>query len=143
VNAPRARALLCALSLAGCVANGPLAPPALDLAVFSSRAQPVLAARCATPACHGSDRRRLRVYAPGFFRSDPARVHRDEPLSSDELLANERSASAFAADVLRADESLLVTRPLGYGGHLGGRVLSESDADTAALLAWLRTGGLP
>lgn len=137
---PRAPTLL--VALLGCVGNAPREAPALDPEVFAARVQPVLAARCASPACHGSDRRRLRVYAPGFFRADPARVHRDEPLSPEELRANERSAAAFALDVA-PEESLLVTKPLGRVPHLGGRVFAAPDDDCDALIAWLRTAEAP
>jgi hypothetical protein len=126
--------------LLGCVGNAPLEAPSLDPATFATRVQPVLASRCASPACHGSDRRRLRVYAPGFFRSDPSRVHRDEGISAEELAANERSAAAFALDAPSAGESLLVTKPLNRVAHLGGQVFSASDDEYAALVAWIRTG---
>lgn len=136
-----ARALALA-ALAGCVGNAALDPPALDRDLFAARVQPVLAARCASPACHGSDRRRLRVYAPGLFRSDPARTHRDEPLTGAELDANARSAAAFALDV-PAEESLLVTKPLGRVPHLGGRVFASTDDGCDALVAWLRSAEGP
>lgn len=138
-----ARPIALLAALAACVQNAPADLTPLDRAAFAEHVQPVLALRCASPACHGSDRRRLRVYAPGFFRLDPTRVHRDEPITPEELAANERSASAFARDVPAAAESLLVTKPLGYVNHLGGRVLTESDDDQWTLLAWLRSGGLP
>jgi hypothetical protein len=129
--------------LLGCVGNAPLEAPALDPATFAARVQPVLAARCASPACHGSDRRRLRVYASGFFRRDPSRVHRDEAITADELAANERSAAAFALDAPSAEESLLVAKPLNRVTHLGGQVFTASDDEYAALVAWIRTGELP
>lgn len=137
------RRAACLSLLLGCVGNAPVEPPSLDLAMFASRVQPVLAARCASPACHGSDRRRLRVYAPGFFRSDPHRVHRDEPITADELAANERSAAAFVVEAPSAAESLLVTKPLHRVPHLGGQVFTASDDEHAALLAWIRTGAVP
>lgn len=139
-----ARATLLAAALAGaCVDNAPIAEPSLDRALFVSVAQPVLAARCASPACHGSDRRRLRVYAPGYFRADPSRTHRDEALTDAELDANARSAAAFALDVTDPEASLLVAKPLGRVAHLGGSVFERSDDDCAALLAWLRRGVAP
>lgn len=126
-------------ALAGCVGNAALSAPQLDAELFASSVQPVLAARCASPVCHGSERRRLRVYAPGFLRSDSSRAHRDEPLTPGELRANERSAAAFALEAL-PEASLLVTKPLGVVPHLGGAVLNSLDEDHEALLAWLRTG---
>ena len=137
----RAAALL--ITLTGCVENAPADLPTLDSVAFTERVQPILAERCASPACHGSERRRLRVYAPGYFRRDPTRVHRDEALSAGVLAANERSAAAFASDVTAASESLLVTKPLGRVNHLGGRVFTEADEAQWTLLAWLRSGGLP
>ncbi|MBK6534939.1 MAG: hypothetical protein IPF99_36980 [Deltaproteobacteria bacterium] len=137
------RRAACLSLLLGCVGNAPVEPPSLDLAMFASRVQPVLAARCASPACHGSERRRLRVYAPGFFRSDPRRVHRDEPITADELAANERSAAAFVVEAPSAAESLLVTKPLHQVAHLGAQVFTASDDEHATLLAWIRTGSIP
>ena len=99
-------AFVLALGPLGCVGNAPVDAPALDAEMFLTRVQPVLAARCATPNCHGADRRRLRVYAPGLFRADPRRVHRDEPLTPEELRANLRSAEAFALETA-AEDSLL------------------------------------
>ncbi|MFO0556409.1 MAG: hypothetical protein U0269_00175 [Polyangiales bacterium] len=121
--------------------NSIVLAPSLDRAMFAAQIQPVLATRCASPACHGNERRRLRVYSPGLFRADPSRTHVDEALSANELEANARSAESFAADVPVARESLLVRKSLGDAGHLGGRVLTESDRDALALVAWLRTGG--
>ncbi len=126
-----------AVALAGCVGNAPAAAPALDPTAFAASVQPVLAARCASPACHGTDRRRLRVYAQGFFRRDPARLHRDEPLTPEELSANERSAAAFALGAPSPRESLLVAKPLGLVNHLGGQVLTDTDHDCAALVEWV------
>ncbi len=130
----------CALALvAGCAGNPTVEAPALDAAFFAARVQPILAARCATPVCHGSERRRLRVYAPGLFRRDPRRLHRDEALTDDEVRANALSAEAFAAGA-SAEESLLVTKPLDRVPHLGGRVFTLPDDDWDTLVAWLRTG---
>ena len=137
------RRAACLAGLLGCVGNAPVEAPALDHAMFATRVQPLLAARCASPTCHGSDRRRLRVYAPGFFRSDPRRVHRDEPITADELAANERSAAAFALDAPSAAESLLVAKPLNAVPHLGGQVFSAADDEYASLIAWIRTGATP
>lgn len=132
---------LTALAL-GCVGLDPLDAPPLDRARFAADVQPLLAARCATPVCHGSERRRLRVYAPGYFRRDPLRVHRDEPLDDAELDANLASAAAFAADIPRAEDSLLVTKPLARVAHLGGRVFASPE-ECEAIVAWMRAGGVP
>lgn len=132
--------VLCALA-ACAIDNSAIVAPQLDRALFATSVQPVLAARCATATCHGSDRRRLRVYAPGWFRADASRTHRDEPLTADELEANARSAEAFAANVAVAEQSLLVRKPLGAAVHLGGRVLTENDAATRAIVDWIITGG--
>lgn len=137
------RSVLASIALCGCVGNAALDQPSLDARMFAERVQPVLAARCASPTCHGSERRRLRVYATGLLRRDPSRAHRDEPIDADELRANERSAAAFALGVSSAAESLLVTKPRNAVNHLGARVFADSDADLEALLAWLRSGGSP
>lgn len=137
------RGLLASIALCGCVGNASVDAPSLDARMFAERVQPVLAARCANPTCHGSERRRLRVYATGLLRRDPSRAHRDEPIDAAELDANERSAVAFALGVSSAAESLLVTKPLNVVNHLGARVFARSDADLETLLTWLRSGGSP
>jgi hypothetical protein len=118
------RALALAAALAGCIDNAPVEPPTLDRARFAADVQPHLAARCASPPCHGSDRRRLRVYAPGLFRADATRTHRDEPLTPAELAANERSAAAFAQGAPAAARSVqrhLARQRLGHGHLAAGR----------------------
>lgn len=139
------RALVASLALLGCGPEpGAATLPPLDTAVFEARVEPVLERRCANPSCHGNDRRPLRVYAPERFRADPARRHRAEPLTFSEVRANEASARAFALGVATARESLLVAKPLGLAGHQGGAVFETGDdAECEALVAWLRTGGLP
>ncbi len=79
------------------------------------------------------------MYAPGLFRADPRRVHRDEPLTPEELRANQRSAEAFALETAPED-SLLVTKPLARVPHLGGQVFVLPDDEVEALIVWLGTG---
>ncbi len=130
----------------GCVSSPgePLDEPTLDRRLFVESVEPVLERRCASPNCHGNDRRRLRVYAPGTHRRAASLVHRSLPLDDDELDANLRSASAFAVGTMRASESLLYAKALGRVAHLGGNPLGdEAEPEARAILAWLRTGGLP
>lgn len=124
--------------------NGPDRIPPLDHTQFVANVEPVLELRCANPSCHGNDRRALRVYAPGRFRLDPTRLHLAEPLSADELASNEVSAAAFAADITRADDSLLLSKPTGRAAHLGGIVFTDpTDREPTAIRTWLQTGDLP
>jgi hypothetical protein len=146
VNTSRTRAWALSLTVGACLQN-PDAPgdvPALDSALFAREVAPVLERRCASLACHGSERRRLRVYAIGSLRRDARRQHLVEPLTDDERAANETSARAFAAGVFAAHESLLVTKATARVYHQGGAVFERTDdPECDALLRWLRSGGLP
>ncbi len=136
---------IAAACFAGCGPTAtPIVLPVLDSAVFATEVEPILEQRCANPTCHGNERRRLRVYAPGRFRRDAARLHLDEALDADELAANDASARAFAAGIVRAFDSLLISKPLEWVTHLGGPVfVSAEDRECQSILRWLRTGGLP
>lgn len=146
MNTSRTRAWALSLTVGACLQN-PDAPgdvPALDSALFAREVAPVLERRCASLACHGSERRRLRVYAIGSLRRDARRQHLVEPLTDDERAANETSARAFAAGVFAAHESLLVTKATARVYHQGGAVFERTDdPECDALLRWLRSGGLP
>jgi hypothetical protein len=132
-------------SLLGCVSGGePAALPEPDRALFEAVAEPVLVARCASLACHGTERRRLRVFAPERLREDPRRSHLLEPLTAREHALNYHSARAFSEGAPSAAQSLLVLKPLGLAGHLGGAVFTTAeDPECDALLRWLRSGALP
>lgn len=120
----------------------PAAPERLfmpELADFAARAQPVLAARCATPSCHGRADRPLALYAPGFHRRDPRDLHRELPLDEDELRLNLMRVMAFVTP--QVDRCELLTKPLAdaAGGiaHAGGTQFADtSDWDYRALRAW-------
>ncbi len=137
-------AVLC-LALSACVPpNDPSVLPRLDHAMFAQHVEPVLELRCANPSCHGNDSRPLRVYAPDRFRMDPARLHLIEPLSPEEIARNEASAAAFAVEITRADDSLLLTKVVGLAPHLGGTLyVDTSDREYQAMRTWLQSGGLP
>ena len=140
------RALAWALSLTACLQtpDAPVDVPALASALCAREVAPVLERRCASLACHGSERRRLRVYAIGSLRRDARRQHLVEPLTDDERAANETSARAFSEGVSAARESLLVTKATGRVFHQGGAVFEHvDDPECDALLRWLRSGGLP
>jgi hypothetical protein len=135
--------------MGACVQDGLDAPedvPELDAEYFRCEVQPVLAARCAFFACHGSATRPLRVYARNRLRFDVAAEQRETPLRPAELAFNYESARAFAGDPRRP--ALLLLKPLeedrgGYvhvGATLYGRgdvFLDADDPGYAKLAAWL------
>jgi hypothetical protein len=99
--------------LAGCASDDLLAPrPAstLDPNAFRCDVEPVLVARCAFFACHGSGQRPFRVYAPNRLRLDVAPIARNSPLTADEEAANLTSASGFTGD--DSHPPLLLLKPL-------------------------------
>jgi len=145
--------LACAIGsmLAACDVD-PAAPARLlvpELDDFALRAQPVLAARCATPSCHGRADRPLALYAPGLHRRDPRDLHRELPLDQAELRLNLVRVMAFVSPEVGRCE--LLTKPLAdaAGGipHAGGTQFADtSDWDYRALRDWVHdcfTAGTP
>jgi hypothetical protein len=119
--------------LAGCVASGIDAPApsvALDRELFRCNVQPVLAARCAFPACHGTQRRPLSLYAPGRQRYQVGWDRPTEPITAFELDANFGIASGFTTTTATG-EPWLLAKPLavGAGGyyHRGADLFGSED----------------
>lgn len=128
----RRSALLLAAGLAACAQDGLDAPeelPPLDEAFYRCEVQPVLAARCAFFACHGSATRPFRLYARNRLRFDVAAEERETPLRPVEERANYEAARAFAGDARRP--SLLLLKPLeeDAGGyiHVGATLYGRGD----------------
>ena len=131
------------IALFGCVVGpGTGAPlPLGDPQVFAEEVQPVLAAGCANPSCHGSADRPLELYAPFMHRLDAERVHLDEPLTETELELNRRRSAALLQDCEDPDLSVLLTKPLApdAGGceHEGGVIFEDAwEQDYEALRGW-------
>ncbi len=140
----------CAMLLAaGCLQGNPEVDPlALDEAAFRCDVEPMLARRCAYPACHGDRRRPFRVYAPNRLRLGLPGDALAAPLSPEEHDANFEIAAALATPAAGYAESLLVVKPLSsrlggayHGGaeQFGGGDVFESseDPDLALLRAWI------
>ena len=135
-------------ALAACaVDNAALAPPALDRDYFRCNVQPVLAARCAMPACHGSARRPLSIFAPGRMRWQVGWDRPTEAITPYELDTNFAIASGFTTTTATG-EPWLLAKPLapsagGYyhrGGDLFGSedvFLATSDAGYQTLASWI------
>lgn len=132
--------------LAACLSEPASEPvPEGDLESFAATVQPVLAARCAEPTCHGRDDRPLAVYATRRFRADPERVFLEEPIDAAELEANARNVAAFMIGN-RADDCLVLRKPLaaseGGARHVGGEIFTtRDDREYRALRAWLLSLG--
>ena len=123
-------ALVC-WTLTGCeLANPPAPPPALDFATFTCIVEPVLAAECSFPACHGSPDRPFKTLSPGRMRlSDEYVIARElltaeqvedgihPPLTEAEQRFNYAQARSFATEP--ASDSALLSRPLAMAA--GGR----------------------
>jgi hypothetical protein len=91
--------MIFATLLFACV-DGPgvadLAP--VDTGAFYAEAEPVLAASCANPSCHGTPERPLQVYAQYLHRADPALLWSDMELTAEEHAANLARSRGMAAD---------------------------------------------
>ncbi len=131
------------LLLLGCVTDpgAEATLPEGDADVFAAEVQPILAARCANPACHGAAERPLEVYAPGLHRLDPADLYLEVPLDSDELDLNRLAAEASLFGYAAAAESPLLTKPLattaGGSEHSGGVQWADpTEAEYLTLLEW-------
>jgi hypothetical protein len=99
-------------AVAACAVDNPAAPaPALDREYFRCNVQPVLAARCAMPACHGSARRPLAIFAPGRMRYQVTWDRPTAPITQAELDANFGIASGFTTTTATGD-AWLVMKPL-------------------------------
>jgi hypothetical protein len=120
------------LTLASCLSNLDAPAPAaqLDREDFRCNVQPVLAARCAFPACHGTVRRPLSLYAPGRERYQVGWDRPTEPLTSYELDTNFGIASGFATPTATG-EPWLLAKPLSpsAGGyyHRGSDLVATED----------------
>jgi hypothetical protein len=121
---------LIVLATACAVDNAPAPAASLDREFFRCNVQPVLAARCAFPACHGSVRRPLSIYAPGRERYQ---VGWDQPtaaITQYELDANFGIASGFTTTTATGDAWLLI-KPLATsaGGyyHRGADLFGSED----------------
>jgi hypothetical protein len=137
------------VSIAACAQDGLDAAQtsaALDEAYFRCEVQPVLAARCAFFACHGSATRPFRVYARNRLRFDVASEEREAPMRPVELTYNFEAARAFAGDERRP--ALLLLKPLeeDAGGyiHVGATLYGRGDVFRTAddpgyrkLAAWI------
>jgi len=127
-------------ALAACGSSGPEQPwPDFGgTALFAAQAQPILAARCANPSCHGNAQRPLALFAPLRYRDDPALMFVDSPLSATEIEANYRRSIAFLLHVDRADASRLLAKPLGV--HAGVHVFADpQEQDAQQLRDWANT----
>ena len=125
------RTAACLLLLASCaVENPPAQPGALDREYFRCNVQPVLAARCAFPACHGTRKRPLALYAPGRERYQVTWDRPTEPITQPELDANFDIARGFST-TSATGEPWLLAKPLATaaGGyyHRAGDLFGAED----------------
>lgn len=136
------------IAFAGCAVDNPAEPPAaLDRDAFRCTVQPVLAARCAFPACHGSARRPLALYAPGRERYQIGWDRPTQAITPYELDANYRVVLGFTTTTATG-EPWLLAKPLATtaGGyyHRGADVyatedvfVSKSDPGYQILASWI------
>jgi hypothetical protein len=122
------------LALAACAVDNAPDGVALDRDYFRCNVQPVLAARCAFPACHGSARRPLSLYAPGRERYQVGWDSPSAPITDVELDANFGIASGFATTTATG-EPWLLAKPLAVaaGGyyHRGADLYGGEDVFAA------------
>ncbi|MEB2324747.1 MAG: hypothetical protein OZ921_19685 [Sorangiineae bacterium] len=109
---------------------------------FVTQAQPVLAARCSNPSCHGNPDRPLSVFAVHRYRLNAADTFLDAPLTREEQELNFARASAFLLEVGDASHSLLLAKPLaaraGGAGHDAVEVFGDrEDYDYRRLRGWV------
>jgi len=129
-----ALACIACIACIACAADGtdePWALPALDTHYFTCEVQPVLAARCAFLACHGSRQRPLAVYAVQRLRLEVPWSDQAQPLSDVEVSLNYRAALGFAATEDPRRRPLFLGKPLDSdaGGyyHRGKALYGDQD----------------
>ncbi len=121
---------------------GPHTPLATGAAAqFELDVQPVLAASCANPSCHGTTLRPLELYATQRHRMDPSQDFVASPLTAAELDANRYRVAGFV-DAHDPERSALLTKPLapsaGGEAHGGDTQWGDPDEpDYLAVLAWI------
>lgn len=120
--------------------------PELDRAYFDCRVQPVLTKSCGAFACHGDDRRYLRLYGRNRLRLELPESQRNAFMTADERDANYNAARAFV-QAGSPDTSWLLLKPLemSQGGYFhGGEELfkrgnvffDKEDKDYKTLADW-------
>ena len=114
----------------------------MDYGVFASEVHPILERRCATPSCHGVRGRPLEIYAVGWHRLDPARVHDEGPLDDEELRLGYERARSFIVEAGTTGRCHLLDKPLaesaGGAAHEGGAQFEDvSEPDFIALHRWV------
>ena len=122
---------------------GPLGP---DRASFEYVA-PVLARRCGSIDCHGSQFRNLRVYGFGGTRVDPThRPDLPEFVTPAEATATYESVIGLEPEILRtvvsergvgAERLSLVRKGRGDEDHKGDRRIAPGDDSDVCILSWL------
>ncbi len=143
-----------AVAVVGCTVDGnPPNAPALanvDFNDFACKVQPIVARRCAMPACHGRPEHAFRVYAPARLRLAPVAtaIDRDAPLTLAEAQANFASAQGMTFGAATPDDVPLLHKTLapslGGGEHKGGVIFRDpNDPDYLALRAWVAGETLP
>jgi hypothetical protein len=124
--------LLWLATLAGCVSglDAPAPATTLDRDYFRCNVQPVLAARCSFPACHGDAQRPLALYAVGRMRYAVGWDRPTAPLTDAELADNFGIASGFTTTTATG-QAWLLAKPLATaaGGyfHRGAELYNEGD----------------
>ena len=85
--------------------------PTVDEHYFRCEVQPVIAATCAFMDCHGTEERRLPLYAEQRFRLGISWDDYETPLTPEELAANLRAVRGFIARD-PSEPQLLSEKPL-------------------------------
>lgn len=123
-------ALLLAIASCAGALDEPAPQTRFDRELFRCAVQPVLAARCAFPACHGDARRPLSLFAPGRMRYAVGWDRPTEPLTDAELATNFTVASGFATSSATGTAWLLAKPLAAEGGgyfHRGAELYAAGD----------------
>ena len=136
--------VLALLALPACPTEGVEDFRFFDRDRYENEVQPILAASCANPSCHGRPDRPFSLFGTRAWRENPDDVFLPTQLTDAEIEHNYTQSCAFAATGDSPESAQLLLKPLEQyaGTYHGGGVIFEGTAeeDYRVILDWVEEG---